>query len=63
MKQWYAIPCQKETGEYTVAEGITDFPRGVYLAYQCCLVTGLDSEDAAKECFEKYPCKRTLEKG
>jgi hypothetical protein len=57
-KYYYCVPHTKEVGSYTEAEGITDFPRGVFLAYgNCCLVTGFKTRKEAEEGIKKYPCK------
>ena len=61
MKKWYCLPHNgmNEVESYTVSEGITDFPRGVLLAYgDCCLVTGFDTKEEAEEGLKKYPCKK-----
>jgi len=59
MKKYYCIPHLKETGNYTEAEGITDFPRGVFLAYgDCCLTTEMKTLKEAKDAIKKYPCKK-----
>ena len=56
---WYAVSHTGEVDCYTEAEGITDFPRGVLLAYQdCCLTTGLKSKEEALEAIKKYPCDK-----
>lgn len=39
---------------YKVSDDLTDFPRGVFLAYQDYLTTGLKSEDEAKEWAENH---------
>lgn len=58
-KYYYAIPHKGEIGEYEVEGSLTDFPRGVLLAYgNCCLITGLKSEEEAKEAMIKYPCNK-----
>lgn len=57
-KKWYCVAHTKEIGSYTVAESITDFPRGVFLAYsECCLTTGFNSRKEALEGIKKYPCE------
>ena len=46
-----------KTGEifpYMSAEGITDFPRGTFLAYGDYLTTGLKNRKAAKEWAEEW---------
>lgn len=59
MKKWYCIPHLNEVGSYNVEGNLTDFNRGTYLAYgNCCLVTGFDSEQEAREGIKKYPCKK-----
>ena len=61
--KWYAIPHTGEVGSYKVAGELTDFSRGIYLAYgNCCLVTGMDSEKEAKEALTKYPCQKHAKK-
>lgn len=47
-KYWYHNAKTKEIDSYTDAEGITDFPRGVYLAYANYLTTGLKSKEEAE---------------
>lgn len=60
-KYWYSISDTKEVGRYTEAEGITDFPRGVFLAYgDCCLTTGMKSKEEALQAIKDYPCKKHL---
>ena len=40
-KLWYCVPHTGEVDSYTISGNLTDFPRGVYLAYgDCCLTTG-----------------------
>lgn len=61
-KYWYCIPETKEVDSYVEAEGITDFPRGVFLAYgNCCLVTGFKTKKEAEEGIYQYPCKKLAE--
>lgn len=51
-----------KTGEifsYTVSGGITDFPRGTFLAYRDYLTTGLRSKkEAEKWAKEWLPCTK-----
>lgn len=59
--KWYCVEHngKNEVGSYGVSGNLTDFSRGVYLAYgDCCLVTGFETEEEAKEGLKKYPCKK-----
>jgi hypothetical protein len=57
--QWYCVPHTGEIGSYKVCGSLTDFPRGVYLAYgDCCLVTGFNSKKEAEEGIKEYPCEK-----
>ena len=52
-RQWYLVPGtdtrKPEIGEYEVSGSLTDFPRGVYMAYaDKGLVTGLSSRREAE---------------
>jgi hypothetical protein len=59
MKKWYCIPHTNEIGFYNVEGNLTDFPRGTFLAYSnCCLVTGFETAEEAREGIQKYPCKK-----
>jgi hypothetical protein len=58
-RKWYCVPHLKEVDSYIEAEGITDFPRGVFLAYgDCCLITGFNSRKEAEKGMKEYPCKK-----
>lgn len=60
-KYWYSVSCQNEVDSYTEAEGITDFPRGTFLAYsKCCLTTGHKSKKEAYDWIKKHPCKQKV---
>lgn len=46
-----------KTGEifdYAESDDLTDFPRGVYLAYGDCLTTGLETREAAEEWAKEW---------
>lgn len=59
MEKWYCIPHKNEVGSYNESDGITDFNRGIFLAYgNCCLVTGFKSKEEALEGIKKYPCDK-----
>ncbi len=59
VKRYYCIPHRKEVGYYNEAGGITDFPRGVLMAYgDCCLTTGFATKEQAEAWMKKYPCKK-----
>lgn len=53
-RYWYIVPKssvkeKEEIGDYKSAEDVTDFPRGVFLAYKDKgLVTGIRSEEEAR---------------
>lgn len=53
-KYWYHNAYTGEIGSYTEAEGITDFPRGVFLAYRDYLVTGIKSKEEAEVWAHEY---------
>ena len=47
---WYCIPHTGEVGSYRVSGDLTDFPRGVFLAYSdCCLVTGFERKEEQRD--------------
>ena len=54
--KWYAVPHTGETGSYYVEGSLTDFKREIFLEHgNCCLVTGMNSEQSAKDWIKKYP--------
>jgi len=58
--KWYCLPHhgRKEVGSYKVEGELTDFSRGLLMAYgNCCLTVGFNSEEEAREGLKKYPCK------
>lgn len=58
-KYWYCIPHKNEVGSYNESEGITDFNRGILLAYgNCCLTTGFKTEQEAREWMKNNKCEK-----
>jgi len=58
---WYCVPHKNEVGSYIVDKttGETTFNKGILYAYgDCCLVTGLKSEEEARKGITEYPCQR-----
>jgi hypothetical protein len=63
MKQWYCVPHTGEVDEYEVEGNLTDFPRGVLLAYgNCCLTTGFKTKEEAIQWMKENPCKKQKSK-
>lgn len=59
MKKWYCVPHTGEIASYNQENELTDFPRGVFLAYgNCCLVTGFNSREEAEKGLKEYPCEK-----
>ncbi len=52
---WYYVRKTGEIGSYKQAGELTDFPRGVYLAYHDSLVTGFESLKEAEAWREEHP--------
>ncbi len=52
---WYYVQKTGEIGSYKQAGELTDFPRGVYLAYRDSLVTGFNSREEAEVWRKEHP--------
>lgn len=60
MKKWCYNAKTGEIFSYNVEGDLTDFPRGVLLAYGDYLTTGLDSLEEAEKLRAQPPEVRTL---
>jgi len=55
-KFWCANPLTRKVFQYTQSEGITDFPRGEFLAYGDYIITGIESREEAQKWVDEYAC-------
>lgn len=63
MKYWYVNGATGEIDSYNESDGITDLPRGVFLAYGDALTTGLKSKEDAEKWLKDWECIRTVNVG
>lgn len=63
MKLWYVNGATGEIDSYNQEEELTDFPRGVLLAYGDAIVTGLKTKEAAEEWNKTWTCEKTVNGG
>ncbi len=54
MKKWYYNAYTGEIESYVEEGTLTDFPRGVYLAYNDYLTTGFDSREQAEKWAKEW---------
>jgi len=63
MRLWYVNGATGEIDSYNQEDTLTDFPRGVLLAYGDALVIGLQTKEAAEDWKKDWTCERTVNVG
>lgn len=57
--RWCCNGVTKEVFSYRVADELTDFPRGTFLAYGDALVTGFHSKPEAEQWLKEWRYRQT----
>ena len=60
MKLWYVNGATGEIDSYTQEDTLTDFPRGVLMAYGDAIVTRLNSKEDAERWLKEWKCIKEI---